>query len=295
MRTALILLFSLQAVASLAQELAKTLLWRIETEDHAPSYLYGTVHSKDERAFQFTDSVLPALRRCELVAGELDLDAQMSGTMDVMNVMLLPNGQRLEDLYRRKEMKVVESALRERLGPLHGMFARVKPLFIMAMLTEGSMNEDRTEMLDDHLLRLARDNGQRVAGIETIEEQLAAMDAIPIKEQARMLLDQIQSDEQADGLDALLEAYVAQDLDAIMAMVEKGWMMEHTLETALLTTRNATMVMRMDSIMRSGTSSFFLIGAAHLPGPTGTIQGLRDMGHVVRPVMATRTAAIKEH
>ena len=97
----MILLFSLQAVASLAQELAKTLLWRIETEDHAPSYLYGTVHSKDERAFQFTDSVLPALRRCELVAGELDLDAQMSGTMDVMNVMLLPNGQRLEDLYAR--------------------------------------------------------------------------------------------------------------------------------------------------------------------------------------------------
>ena len=53
--------------------LPHSLLWRIQASGtSAASYLYGTVHSKDDRAFQFGDSVLPALDRCAIAAGELD-------------------------------------------------------------------------------------------------------------------------------------------------------------------------------------------------------------------------------
>ena len=56
--------------------LPHSLLWRIQASGtSAASYLYGTVHSKDDRAFQFGDSVLPALDRCAIAAGELDLSA----------------------------------------------------------------------------------------------------------------------------------------------------------------------------------------------------------------------------
>ena len=63
-----LLLFPLWSSAQ--EELEHSLLWRISTPGvERASYLYGTVHSRDQRAYQFGDSVLPALDRCAIVAG----------------------------------------------------------------------------------------------------------------------------------------------------------------------------------------------------------------------------------
>ncbi|MBK7296394.1 MAG: TraB/GumN family protein [Flavobacteriales bacterium] len=45
----------------------------------------------------------------------------------------------------------------------------------------------------------------------------------------------------------------------------------------------------MDSLVQLDTTCFFLIGAAHLPGTTGLIQGMRERGYTVDPVIAVAT------
>ncbi|MCB0765903.1 MAG: TraB/GumN family protein, partial [Flavobacteriales bacterium] len=96
----LLVSIALASLSAHGQGSGKSLLWRITSPsiDRA-SYLYGTVHSKDDRAFQFGDSVLPALDRCAVVAGELDLStAGMELGMALLTTMRMDDGRKLEDL-----------------------------------------------------------------------------------------------------------------------------------------------------------------------------------------------------
>ncbi|MBL7941107.1 MAG: TraB/GumN family protein [Flavobacteriales bacterium] len=264
-----------------------TLLWRIQPIAPGPaSYLYGTVHSKDDRAFQFADSVMPAFERCTVVAGELDLATSAQG-FALLERVSMADGKRLEDLYKKKDWKKVEEALVERLGIAAPAVYRLKPFFIVAMLTEGEMAGERSYVLDQYLQDRARAAGKRVIGVERVEEQLRAMDALPLKEQAAMLLEHLEQGDHSTQLEAMLDAYAAQDLDGLMKVADDAGGMPEDLGTALLTERNARMVHRMDSIIAGGEGVFFAIGAAHLPGETGLIQGLRDKGLIVHPVMST--------
>lgn len=283
------------AIAVQGQEPDKSLLWRITTSGvERPSYLYGTVHSKDDRAFQFGDSVLPALDRCAVVAGELDLStAGMELGMALMTSMRMEDGKKLEDLYRPKDWKRIDAVIQEQIGFMAPMTSHLKPFFVLAMLTESQMAGDRPQVLDEFLQYRGKANGQRVMGLETVKEQMAAVDAIPIKVQADMLLEHVDQGGHADDMEEMLNAYARQDLDALMAITERTDDMPVELERALLTERNSRMVERMDKLIREGAPAFFLIGAAHLPRPDGTIAGLRAAGHTVEPVMS-RWSGVKE-
>lgn len=271
----------------LGQGTPSTLLWRVTGPNATgASYLYGTIHSRDDRAFQFGDSVLPALDRCRVVAGELDLDHAVKDLAGLMAHMTLPGDQRLLDLYRPKDRKVVEKALNDRFGPMAAMLQRMKPFYVMALLSEGDAGDGRERMLDDHLMERGRTNGQRVIGLETMEEQLNAMDAIPVKDQAAMLLDQVKRSSDGRQLDDMLNAYAAQDLDKLYAAMGDGEEIPEALVKALFTDRNERMAHRLDSLIRSGETVFFLMGAGHLPRDRGLVALLRARGYQVEPVFS---------
>jgi uncharacterized protein YbaP (TraB family) len=267
------------------QDQPGSLLWSIAGEGAAePSYLYGTVHSRDDRAYGFVEAVQASMAGVSTVAGELDLEASRSAGLKLMGAMMLPDGKELKDLYKKKEWDQVEAYLLEELGPMASMMMRMKPFLIMATMSEASMAQDRPKVLDDHLLTHAKQQGKRVIGLETLEEQLAAIDALSLKEQAAMLLDHVRNDGHKGMMDQLMEAYVAQDLEALMKLTEASGTMPRKLEQALLTERNERMAHRMDSVMHADGSATFLVGAAHLPGDAGIITLLRQRGLTVEPL-----------
>lgn len=271
------------------QPLENSLLWRISSSQIGgnPSYLFDTVHSKDDRAFQFGDTTLPAMARCVVVVGELDLEKAATGMFQLLSKIRMDEGRTLEGLYSKKQWERVRGFLNERLGVGAPMTYSIKPFFVMAMLAETEMEGDHPEVLDQYLMSTAKANGQRTLGLETVAEQMDAMDAMSLKEQAAMLLDHVDHNGYPGEMDAMLDAYAAQDLDLLMASMEKSGSMPKSMERALLTERNTRMVQRMDSLMHVEESAFFLIGAAHLPSPDGLIMGLRAKGYRVEPVHGT--------
>jgi hypothetical protein len=267
-----------------AQNLPKALLWSVvHPERPDTSFLYGTMHSTDERAFRFEARVQTVMPRCATVAGELDLSQSPNASLALMGRMLLPAGQDLESLYSKKEWKRLEPVLKERLGPLAAMVGRMKPFFVMATLMEGDMAGDRERMLDDALMEHARTLDRRVIGLETMDEQIAAIEAIPLAEQADMLYDHLVGKQGADDLDAMHDAYAEQDLDRLWAVTSSSTGPTEEFQRILLTDRNRVMVQRMDSVMRADTTALFLIGAAHLPGSDGLLEGLKAQGYSVAP------------
>jgi len=269
-----------------AQSNTNSLLWSISGKGlPITNYIYGTVHSKDERAYTYVDAVERYMNTMSTIAGELDLDNAKLNSMALMSMMMLPDGKTLQDLYSKKDWKVVEARLKADLGFMAAMVMRMKPFFAMTTMSESAMREDRAKMLDDHLLGHAKAHGHRSFGLETVAEQMRAMDVLPLKEQAAMLLDHVRNNGYQGELEKLMEAYAQQDLAALMEITGKGGGgIPKKMEKALVTDRNKTMAHRMDSVMRADDGALFLIGAAHLPGEQGVLQLLRTRGYSVEPI-----------
>ncbi len=275
---------ALLPAALAGQQRPNALLWSISGPDlHTRSFLYGTVHTRDHRAFTYADAVEAQMTEVSTVAGELDLDASRNAGLQLMGSMMLPDGERLQDLYKKKDWPEVEAYLAEKLGVMAAMLTRMKPFFILATLTEMSMPQDRSKVLDDHLLSHARDQGKRVIGLETLDEQVGALDALSLKEQAAMLLDYVRSDDHQGTMEEMMRSYVRQDLNALMELT-KDTSLPKTLESSLLTERNSRMAHRMDSVMRVDSGALFLVGAAHLSGDHGLIPLLEKRGYSVLPM-----------
>ena len=217
------------------------------------------------------------------VFGELDLEATEKAKASLAAHAMMPGGKSLKDLYSPGKYKRVEKALRAKVGPMFMMLTHMKPMLLSAMLAEESMGKDSAQVLDDYLQTRAKERGKRTGGIETIAEQLAAMDAIPLKDQADMLYETVRADGQAKEMDRLLNAYAQQDLAIVEKLMKDGGMSD-AFSRSLLTERNGVMAHRIDSLMGQGPA-LFAVGAAHLPGEGGVLALLRAKGLGLEPVL----------
>jgi hypothetical protein len=263
------------ALAAAAQPLANSLLWRLTGPGiTTPAYVLGTVHSRDARAYQGNDSLWAAMAACAEVVGELDNEAAAEGGLALLNAMQMPDGRKLADLYRKMGLMALAGD-------------RMKPFWSMALLTETLMRNDSALVLDEAIQVRARSSGQAVSGLETMAEQLAAIDAIPLEDQAAMLLEMVRNDLYRGSMERMMDAYARQDLRTMLIVVREGGM-SGSMDEALIAARNARMAERMAVRLKEGCSCFFAVGAAHLPGEGGVLARLKDLGYILTPVAEER-------
>ncbi|MEN7549209.1 TraB/GumN family protein [Rapidithrix thailandica] len=261
------------------------LLWEIRGNGlTTSSYLYGTVHINDERVFDFSDSVMVKFSQCEVFAGEIVIDPMAFSQK--MSLLFMPGDTTLQDLLGEKEYREVHQALETKLTGMSQSTERMKPLLLATLfldLGQSTRSASNKPPLDLYFQNLAKENEQEVIGLETLEEQMAVFDQLPLKEQAKALHEHIIHQEKNIQLfKELLEYYLAGDLEGIHVHVEQQ-MDNLMFKEELLNKRNDRMVERILENIRS-RSMFIGIGAAHLPGESGMIALLQEKGFDVRPV-----------
>ena len=238
----------------------KALLWKISGQGLSrPSYVVGTVHSRDARAFGQVPQLLGIIEGQAAVAGELDLTGAMGASMDLAMAMMLPEGKELADFYTKRKLKRVQDAVQQELGPMAMMAGRIKPFFLMAMLSETVMRDDSAMVLDQYLEVKAKAMGKEVVGIETAEEQMAAVNDLPLQEQADMLYELVEHDLYRVDMENMMDAYASQDLDRLTKIATLGGLPD-SFSARLLTDRNKVMAARVDSLMQGGRT--FLASAS---------------------------------
>lgn len=266
-----------------AQPMPKALLWKISGNGlEKPSYLVGTVHSRDARAYAQVGRLLEIIGEQDVVAGELDLSSNRDLNLQLVQIMMMPPDTQLADLLPKRKLKRVRKVVAEQLGPMAMMMDRVKPFFLMGMMTEVTIDADSTQVLDQYLAEQAKAMGKEVVGVETIEEQMAVVELLTLKQQADMLYEASRTRSHRKELDQLMEAYARQDLEALYRLSQDKDLPVNIRES-LLTSRNEVMASRMDGLMRDGRTFLFALGAMHLPGNDGVITLLRAMGYTVEP------------
>lgn len=264
-------------------EVENSLLWKISGNGlEEPSFIYGTMHMGDERILQYGDSVKGAIDAVDAVYGELDL-TDIVGQMSAMKDMLMLD-KTLGDLVSESDYALIKKTLEG--NPAGLMMDQVKPFFTMGNMATMLLPTDNIVVIDLHFQQLAKSLGKEVGGVETMKEQMAAIDVLTLEEQAEMLVEFCKElEEQKKLFSDMYEAYLNEDLSELteIANSEMEDMESKDFEDALLKKRNKVMVKRLVELMKEKTV-FFAVGALHLSGEDGLITLFRNLGYTVEPV-----------
>ena len=202
----------------------------------------------------------------------------------LMQYIVMQGDTTLQMLMTPKEYSMLDKFVTDSMHLSLAMFNTIKPMFLLGMQEGMSMSEDSTDFLDQYFMKKAKNDGKEIIGIETIEEQIKALDLIPLKEQAKLMLEMVEPDttKKQDSIQDLVDIYARGDLDAIYTYYRKEDL-SNTFNAALITDRNLRMADRIDSIIHKKTL-FTAVGALHLPGNEGVINLLRKKGYTLTPI-----------
>jgi uncharacterized protein YbaP (TraB family) len=280
---ALITLIVAMAPASAAEPCCQRgLLFRIEPADAAaaPSWLFGTLHSDDPRVTDLPAAVRRRFDASDAVVLELVPDARSARAS--AEAMMLAPGRRLSELLPAELFRRTRAALGRHGVPARSA-ERLKPWAAVVMLSVPRARSGA--VLDVVLYRRALAGGKPVQGLETVDEQFAAFDALSLDEQITLLEDTLAARERFSALfAALIGAYLARDLAGLHRLGERLLAADEALDAALrealIGRRNERMLERLRAMLAEG-GRFVAVGALHLPGEEGLLARLDALGYRV--------------
>ena len=199
-------------------------------------------------------------------------------------MMNMKGGKKLKDLYTAAEYEKLESFFRDTLHTPLTFFASAKPFFLTAMLYPKLMPCKNVAGVEDELMKLAKLGKKEIKGLETMEFQSSVFDSIPYEEQAKELLNSIDSmATYSQYFDTMINVYKSQQLTAMEALFNKSEFGMQAHEDLLLNNRNRNWTTQLRDIMKK-QSTFVAVGAGHLPGDQGLLALLKQAGYTVRPL-----------
>lgn len=275
-----VLTFSFLALATTNAYAEKGLFWKVESPSGKTSYLFGTMHTDDNRVTNFSPAVDKALQ---------SVDAFMMETLapNNPNVFKMPDGDlknmlseaELDKVYELAEFHVMHRDVATHMKPwlLAVVFDSPKPLTPFAQ--------------DNLLMTKSEDFGKEVIGIEDTKEHFGVMDSFSRDEQLTMLRAVLKrSPEQKErDFESLMVAYLAEDSNKVAALDEKitGGMLPPALwakmRSKLLDERNVVMAQRVTE-EANNRSVFIAVGASHLASKGGLIARLKEAGFKLSPI-----------
>jgi len=256
-----------------AQATEKGLFWKMESPTGVTSYLFGTMHTDDNRISSFAPSVENALKSTDLFMMEAE---------PLTNPSMLMMDKDLSTYLNEAEFDKVRE-----LADFHSMHIgaamRMKP-WLLAVIFDLPKPQSGFEQ-DNMLMARAEELAKEVRGIESGVEHFSVMDNFSLDEQLVMLRAVLKrpSEEKEANFEKLISAYLAGDSDNIAALDEQmtGSILPKEMwvkmRTKLIDERNVVMAQR--TIEKAKEKPVFIaVGASHLAGDGGLISAFKKAG-----------------
>ncbi len=259
------------------------LLWKINKPGAEPSYLFGTIHLNDERVKNLAPPVKSAFDNSRSFTMEMITDT--SGLVVLSRMMFLAEGLSLKKITGEKLYRQTVEVLLKR-GMTTENLDRIKPWVIIMMLSTPKSKSGL--FLDMDLYAKAVSARKPAYGLETMAEQLAPFDDMPLKDQVALLKDSLQASDQQDAqLEEITQAYLSRNLTKLLTISDsyqtQAGAAYDRLMTQLINDRNLRMQRRMQKRITEG-NAFIAVGALHLPGKDGLINLFQEQGYRVTSV-----------
>ena len=290
------LLLLAAASAQEVKPVEKPFLWLVEGGEK-PSFLYGTVHVPDERVTTLPKVVEEALDLCDALYCELPMD--QASQMGAVGKMMLPAGKTLKDVVGQELFDRTAKVLKAKgLPGLVPPLTQFKPWALAAQIQLLDFAPDLQagkQPLDALLYSRAQKAQKEVGGLETMDEQIGAMEGLDGVEMLRTTVEQEEKSakEGKRSIDELLDLYLAGDEAALVEMAEKtqegaSQEFQAAFKKLLVVDRNKRMAERIAAKLQEnpGRSYFFAVGTLHHVGEEGVVALLEKQGLKVRRLTA---------
>lgn len=253
------------------------LFWQMQSPAGKTSYLFGTMHSDDNRVTEFNDAVMNAIEETDAFVMETKPGGDSSHYfMQDTDLAALLTEAELDKVRALTDFHVMH----------YDQAIKMKPWLLSIVF---SQSKPHTPFAQDNLLmRAAEDRGKTIQELETSEEHFTVIDDFTLDEQLTMLRAALRlTDAQKEkDFEQLLQIYLSGDSDAILALdkditssqIPKAlWKKMHQ---RILIDRNKLMTVRAVKLANE-QPTFIAVGAAHLAGEGGLLAAFKQAGYQV--------------
>jgi uncharacterized protein YbaP (TraB family) len=257
------------------------LLYKITPPGKPVSYLFGTIHSDDERVLSLPHEVDQAFLDASTLYVEIDMGA--ANLMTAMTAMFIDDGRELPQILGASLYQQAVDAVAV-LGLPEVAVRYYKPWALAMMLSMPAAKSG--QFMDLVLYQRAVQLNKKVAGLETAKEQLDLFDTLSEVDQITFLRETLNNlDKLPTIFQALLENYLKRDLKALMALNDQLSQagdpeLSKLFQSRIVDERNLRMVDRLREPLAKG-GLFVAVGALHLPGEKGMLRLLEQRGYQV--------------
>ena len=294
----LVSLLTLQTLNAQTTQFTGSLLWKISGKGlKTPSFVFGTHHLIRS---SFADSVphfWDAFNSTSQAVGEMVLDNMPDMQTKMMQVAMLPEGMSYSEMLSQEEYTALDEKVKQLLGVGMDQLGVLHPALISVTAMAQVYAKYDTEFVSkDHLSidelvqNAAKEKGNTIIGLETIEEQIDVLfNSEPIETQAKSLACMFGNFESAlEGIISLLTKYYIagklNEMDILHNTTEESHCPISTnAQNALVKNRNDNWLKKLPAIMHE-RPSFIAVGALHLAGEEGLLFQLDKMGYTVEAV-----------
>jgi uncharacterized protein len=274
-------LIALGLLGSVTAEAASP-VWAIRG-DHNTVYLAGSVH-----LLKAADSRLPpgfdrAYKDSKAIVMELAIDKvdPMATASWMMDNGMLKNGATLRaTIGDERYARVSKEA--ERLGVPTEAIDMMQPWVVGLQLVEMQyvqLGFDPQSGVEQQLQHDAQTDGKPISGLETIDEQLGALQSMSNADQARFL-DMVVSEmhDVESETQSVVTAWRSGDARKLAALLSDEYKSFPNLYRVLVSERNKRWVPQIEKLLHGNQDVFVVVGALHLVGDGGLLELVRRDG-----------------
>ena len=283
------------------------LLWKAEGNGNT-LYLLGSIHTDRNNLYPFHKQLRDIITGAELAAFELDFNDQ-DGLAEFTTMQVYSDGTTLKDhisseLYQKVVDALVPMGIPEEQTAMFKPWALANSFTALAAMDETT--SDNAMAIDLYVNSKASNAGIPVAGIETYAFQGSIFEDLSAEYQENYLAltlalfqgvdiegleeeTQTTAQNQNATMDEWMEQWKARDTEGFANSYPKDELMAEDSDEfnhKLFEGRDPNLTAWADSWLKQEGShtGLMTVGAGHMIGKTGVVQGLKDLGYTVEVV-----------
>jgi uncharacterized protein len=265
-------------------------MWQLDSATNHVRIL-GSIHFLRPGRDTLPPAVIAAYADAEVLLMELDLDDLDPGATQelVQRLAIDPQQRTLEVLLGARDYRL--AADKARLLDIDlALYQSFEPWMVAVNISQMELLKlgfDASSGVEQQLLTMATRDRKEVRGLETIGEQLAAMDELPMTAQRTFLLETLDDGaDMKDEIDSMVTAWRNGDIRAMEAEFLDSVRDQPELYRRIVIERNRNWARQIAPLMRGREDYLVVVGTLHLVGPDSLIRLLEAAGHPARQVRA---------
>ena len=257
-------------------------LWELHGK-HNTVYILGSIHVLRPSDYPLAPAVLNAYSNANSIFMEVNLaeiDAQRMQT-ELLASARLPEGQTLPGIMGDARYKRAQ-VLAQEVGIDIGIFDAFAPWFAAEAISQlqlqqlGFQPKSGVEMF---FLERARADGKSVAGLETVQDQIALFDALSMDEQANYLVASLEeAHDLPKEVNAMVHAWASGDTQWFANQLKSEIGRDPVLYDSVLVARNRKWVPKIEALLNDDKNYLVIVGTGHLVGQGSVIALLKKDG-----------------